>query len=314
MRKPYVILIGSASGIGKSTIAAELAKQLNIKHLIESDFIRAVVRGIIGKEYAPALHNSSYEAYKSLRNKSKYDNYDELVSAGFDEHASYVIPALEKVIQRAITDYDDIIIEGVHLVPGLIDIEQFYEDANIYFFILSSDEEAHKERFVKRAIQIHRGGKQLEFFTENRIIHNHLISQAEKFNATIVKTENINNTLSKLLKTIKQTCKTVCLTNSVDELEEVVDIIIKQNNSSITKIVYKLGGFKDSLVKSTNISDSDEATKFIKSINENKDKKEDLNKLYALSKYRKFTICAPDDDSLNNIIEELTKRGFVYNE
>ncbi|MDO5854737.1 MAG: hypothetical protein Q4Q48_03175, partial [Methanobrevibacter smithii] len=41
MRKPYVILIGSASGIGKSTIAAELAKQLNIKHLIESDFIRA---------------------------------------------------------------------------------------------------------------------------------------------------------------------------------------------------------------------------------------------------------------------------------
>ena len=42
--------------------------------------------------------------------------------------------------------------------------------------------------------------------------------------------------------------------------------------------------------------------------------KEDLNKLYALSKYRKFTICAPDDDSLNNIIEELTKRGFVYNE
>ena len=31
MRKPYVILIGSASGIGKSTIAAELAKSLNIK-------------------------------------------------------------------------------------------------------------------------------------------------------------------------------------------------------------------------------------------------------------------------------------------
>ncbi len=55
MRKPYVILIGSASGIGKSTIASKLAKELNIKHLIESDFIRAVVRGIIGKEYAPAF-------------------------------------------------------------------------------------------------------------------------------------------------------------------------------------------------------------------------------------------------------------------
>ena len=28
MRKPYVILVGSASGIGKSTISAELAKKL----------------------------------------------------------------------------------------------------------------------------------------------------------------------------------------------------------------------------------------------------------------------------------------------
>ena len=50
MRKPYVILIGSASGIGKSTIASQLSKELNIKHLIESDFIRTVVRGIIGNE------------------------------------------------------------------------------------------------------------------------------------------------------------------------------------------------------------------------------------------------------------------------
>ena len=88
MRKPYVILIGSASGIGKSTIAAELAKSLNIKHLIESDFIRAVVRGIIGKEYAPALHSSSYDAYKSIRNKSRYTSYDDLWAADFDEHAS----------------------------------------------------------------------------------------------------------------------------------------------------------------------------------------------------------------------------------
>ena len=193
MRKPYVILIGSASGIGKSTIAAELAKSLNIKHLIESDFIRAVVRGIIGKEYAPALHSSSYDAYKNLRNKNKYSNYEELVAAGFDEHAASVIPALEKIIQRAITDYDDIIIEGVHLVPGLINIEQFEDYANVYFFILSSDEESHKERFVKRAVQIHRGGKQLDFFRENRIIHDHLITQARANNVNIINSQSQSN-------------------------------------------------------------------------------------------------------------------------
>lgn len=292
MRKPYVILIGSASGIGKSTIAAELAKKLNIKHLIESDFIRAVVRGIIGKEYAPALHSSSYDAYKHLRNKNRYEDYNDLVSAGFDEHASYVIPALEKIIQRAITDYDDIIIEGVRLVPGLIDIEQFKDYANIYFFVLSSDEESHKERFVKRAVQIHRGGKQLDFFKENRIIHDHLLKQAEKNDVSIIKTETIEKSLDNILSIINKACTTIKLINNVDELEDVINIIINENNGSLEKVTYNIPGFKEPLVRNITVSDVDSANKFIRNITENEDKKEYLNKLYDLSNYRDTLICA----------------------
>lgn len=314
MRKPYVILIGSASGIGKSTIAAELAKRLNIKHLIESDFIRAVVRGIIGKEYAPALHSSSYDAYKHLRNKNRYESYEDLVSAGFDEHASYVIPALEKIIQRAITDYDDIVIEGVHLVPGLIDTEQFKEFANIYFFVLSSDEESHKERFVKRAVQIHRGGKQLDFFKENRIIHDHLLQQAEKNNVDIIKTETIEKSLDNILSIINKACTTIKLTNSVDELEDVINIIISKNNGSIEKITYNIPGFKEPLIRNISVSDVDSAKRFIKNINENEDKKEYLNKLYDLSEYRNTVICASNQEKIDKIVEELKNKGYVLNE
>lgn len=314
MRKPYVILIGSASGIGKSTIAAELAKQLNIKHLIESDFIRAVVRGIIGKEYAPALHSSSYDAYKHLRNKNRYENYEDLVSAGFDEHASYVIPALEKIIQRAITDYDDIVIEGVHLVPGLIDIEQFREFANIYFFVLSSDEDSHKERFVKRAVQIHRGGKQLDFFKENRIIHDHLLRQAEKNNVEIIKTETIEKSLDSILSIINKACTTIKLINRIDELEDIINIIIDENNGSIEKVTYNIPGFKEPLVRNINVSDADSAKRFIKNINENEDKKEYLNKLYDLSDYRNTVICASNQEKIDKIVEELKDKGYVLNE
>ena len=311
MRKPYVILIGSASGIGKSTIAAELAKKLNIKHLIESDFIRAVVRGIIGKEYAPALHSSSYDAYKSLRNKNRYSDYNDLVSAGFDEHASYVIPALEKVIQRAITDYDDIIIEGVHLVPGLINTEQFEEDANIYFFILSSDEESHKERFVKRAIQIHRGGKQLDFFKENRIIHDHLLNEAEINNVNVIAAESIDKTLDNILAIINRSCTTVNLINSIDELEDVIDIIINKNNGSLEKITYNVKGFKEPLIRNIGVSDSESANNFIRNINEDESKKEYLSELYELSEYRKTTICASNQEKLDKIISELKEKGYV---
>ena len=313
-RKPYVILIGSASGIGKSTIAAELAKTLDIKHLIESDFIRAVVRGIIGKEYAPTLHSSSYDAYKNIRNKNRYNSYNDLVSAGFDDHASYVIPALEKIIQRAITDYDDIIIEGVHLVPGLINIDQFKNYANIYFFILSSDEESHKERFVKRAIQIHRGGKQLDYFKENRIIHDHLLNQARENDVNIITAEAIDKTLENILSTINKSCTTLKLTNTVEQLEDVIDIIINQNNGTLEKITYNIKGFKEPLVRNINVSDKKAANAFIKNINEDNDKKEYLTELYKLSEFRKTTICASNREKLNNIIKELNKKGYVLNE
>ncbi|WP_405275910.1 3H domain-containing protein [Methanobrevibacter sp.] len=314
MRKPYVILIGSASGIGKSTIAAELAKALNIKHLIESDFIRAVVRGIIGKEYAPALHSSSYDAYKHLRNRDRFKSYDELVSAGFDEHAASVIPGLEKIIQRAITDYDDIIIEGVHLVPGLINIEQFRDYANIYFFILSSDEESHKERFVKRAVQIHRGGKQLDFFRENRIIHDHLLMQAKAHDINVIKAEAIDKTLDKILAIINKSCTTINLINNVDELADVIDIIINKNNGSMEKVVYNIKGFKEPLIRNVNVSDIESAKRFIDNLEKDESKKEYLNELYNLSEYRKTTICASNQEKLDEIINELTEKGYVSNE
>lgn len=314
MRKPYVILIGSASGIGKSTVAAELAKTMNIKHLIESDFLRAVVRGIIGKEYAPALHSSSYDAYKHIRNKNRYTSYDELVCAGFDDHASYVIPAIEKVIQRAITDFDDIVIEGVHLVPGLINTEQFKDDANIYFFVLSSDEESHKERFVKRAVQIHRGGKQLDFFKENRIIHDHLTEQAKENNVNIINTESIDKTLEKILSIINKSCTTIKLVNSIDELEDIIDIIINENNGNMEKITYNIKGFKEPLIRNINVDDIESAQKFITSINEDENKREYLEELYKLSEYRQTTICAPNQEKLDKIIKQLNDKGYVLNE
>ena len=237
-----------------------------------------------------------------------------MVSAGFDEHASYVIPALEKIIQRAITDFDDIIIEGVHLVPGLINIEQFEEYANIYFFVLSSDEESHKERFVKRAVQIHRGGKQLDFFKENRIIHDHLLTQAEANNVHIIKAESIDTTLDNILAIINKSCTTINLINSVDELDDVIDIIINKNNGALERVVYSIKGFKEPLTRNIGVSDGKSASKFIKNIKEDKSKREYLEELYKLSDYRQTTICAPNQEKLDNIIKELTEKGYVLNE
>ena len=196
----------------------------------------------------------------------------------------------------------------------MINIEQFREYAEIYFFVLSSDEEAHKERFVKRAVQIHRGGKQLDFFRENRIIHDHLLKQAENHDVHVIKAEEIDKTLDKILAIINNSCTTVNLINSVDELEDVIDIIINKNNGSIRNITYYIKGFKEPLSRNVNVSDSQSAEKFIEKLKDDENKKEDLNGLYHLSEYRKTTICAPNQEKLDNIIKELNEKGYVLNE
>ncbi|MBR2557956.1 MAG: hypothetical protein IKE95_06300, partial [Methanobrevibacter sp.] len=186
--------------------------------------------------------------------------------------------------------------------------------ANIYFFILSSDEESHKERFVKRAIQIQRGGKQLDFFKENRIIHNHLLRQAEKNDVDVIKAESIDKTLDSILAIINKSCTTIKLINTVDEVADVINIIITQNNGSLEKVSYNIPGFKEPLIRNINVSDVASAEKFLKKINDDEDKKEYLIKLYDLSDYRNTTICASNQERLDKIIDELNEKGYVLNE
>jgi len=314
LRKPYVILIGSASGIGKSTIASELARELGIKHLIETDFIREIVRGIIGPDYAPALHKSSFDAYVTLKDKHRYDgNSEALISAGFEEHASFVIPAIEKVIKRAVDDFDDVVIEGVHLVPGFLNIKKFQEDASIHFFILTADENVHKERFVKRAMKIKRGGKHLEYFKENRVINNYLVKQAKEHQVPVINNLGIENTKKRMLTLIRENCAEIILRHTVDQLEEVTDIIINKYGGRIVDVSYFLPGFGEPLKRKVNVYDPIEAQRFINLINENPKRRKDLQGLYDLSSnVHSNRICAPDDESLQKIIKELEDKGLVY--
>ena len=313
MRKPSVILVGSASGIGKSTISAELAKKLEIKHLVETDFIREIVRGIIGNDYAPALHKSSFDAYTVLRNQKNFKKKSELINAGFVEHASFVIPAIEKVIKRAISDFDDVIIEGVHLVPGLINTKKFEDDASIHFFVLESDEENHKARFVKRAMQIHRGGKQLEYFLENRIIHDFLVKTANENGVKVVDTQTIEGTVQNMLTSINQTCQTIMLKNTVDELTDVVDIIINKHGGAIEDVTYLVPGFKEPLKRKVNASNPKKTKQFIESLKNSPEMKKDFEYLYNLSdNIRGNKICAPDKKTMHNIIKDLDSKGYIY--
>lgn len=311
--KPYVILIGSASGVGKSTIASEISKVLGIKYLIETDFIREIVRGIIGSEYAPALHKSSYNAYTSLRDTFNFNSEQELIKAGFEDHASFVIPAIEKVISRSIKDNESIVIEGVHLVPGLINIKQFKDLANIHFFILTVDEKQHQERFIQRALAIKRGGAQLDYFKENRIINDDLIQQANLLNIPVIFNNDKEETLKKMLQFINEVSEVVFLKHSIDKMDLERDIITK-HGGRITNISYYIPDFKEPLTRVVeNYDDESYSDEFMSIIEHKSRQKESLETLYSLSNnIHSHRIYAPDKNKLDDIIKDLKEHNLLY--
>src|SRR5207248_2684366 len=64
---PLVLLIGGATGVGKSTIATQLAARLGIVRLVATDAIREVMRGLFTEELMPTLYTSSFGADEALR-------------------------------------------------------------------------------------------------------------------------------------------------------------------------------------------------------------------------------------------------------
>jgi len=197
-RSPKIILIGGGTGVGTSTTSVELANRLKISSVVGTDSIREVMRKIISKEISPALHESTYTAWKSLR----YDISDrkDKVIIGYRRSVEPVLVGVEAVIDRALKENTDIIIEGVHILPSLIK-EEYLKNENIYFVFLGvKNEGEHKKRFYLREKQSSRKAeKYLKHFKEIREIHDYILEDAKKHNFPIIYTTNVRENTNKCL-------------------------------------------------------------------------------------------------------------------
>ncbi|WP_432644847.1 2-phosphoglycerate kinase [Methanobrevibacter sp.] len=193
-KKPLIILIGGASGVGTSSIAFELAKRLRLNNIISTDMIREVMRKIVSNELSPVIHKSSYDAYESIKIPSvKMDK----VIEGFITQAEVVNLGIEAIIERSIKEGISIIIEGVHIIPGFIS-KDLMENNNIIMFSLSvDDEELHKQRFYLRCSQpwVKRSlDDYMNNFDSIRKIQDFLLEQAEFYDSHIINNLDINET------------------------------------------------------------------------------------------------------------------------
>ena len=201
-KKPLIILIGGASGVGTSSMAFELANRLRLKNLISTDMIREVMRKIVSQELSPVIHKSSFDAYEAIRTPSiRIDS----VIEGFISHVDVVNVGIEAIIERSVKEGISTIIEGVHVVPGFIRKDLLENNNIIMFTLIVEDEEAHKQRFYSRCRQpwVKRSlDRYMENFDTIRKTQNFLVQQAEIHDTRIINNVDINETIDIMVSDI----------------------------------------------------------------------------------------------------------------
>lgn len=197
---PLVILLGGATGVGKSTIATMLASRLGITRVIPTDAVREVMRSMFTAELFPTLHTSSFDAARLVR--TPLPRSADPVVIGFREQVSAVSVGIDALIQRAIDEGTDLILEGAHLVPGFLDYSRFRGQAVVVPLVVTVDEtEVHRSHFLKRAREARNrpSERYLDLFENIRKMQRYVKSLALQHGVPIVPSYNLDATLSQII-------------------------------------------------------------------------------------------------------------------
>src|SRR4029079_13053472 len=187
--RPLILLIGGGTGTGKSSLATEVAYRLGISRITSTDVVRQVMRAFFAPALMPALHYSSFEAGEGLRIPMPDPDEGDRALFGFIQQAEQVAVGAAAVVDRAIVEGLSTVVEGVHLVPGLVSPEQRPEATIVQVMLAIEDEEAHQSHFVGRD-QVAGGARALERYLRNfgeiRRIQDYLLPRAERMGTPIV--------------------------------------------------------------------------------------------------------------------------------
>src|SRR3712207_507732 len=112
--EPVVVLIGGATGVGTSTLAADIARRLNIQSVIGTDAIREVLRRAISPDLLPILHKSSYEIKREDLRVPVEER--EAVLFGFRQQAAQVAVGVEALVDRGLKEGTNLVIDRKSVV------------------------------------------------------------------------------------------------------------------------------------------------------------------------------------------------------
>jgi 2,3-bisphosphoglycerate-independent phosphoglycerate mutase len=205
--RPLVVYLAGPTGSGKSTLALELAPLLGVYQINATDTIRQVMRMVFSPTILPGLHRSSFEGVsRSLADvlEDRLEDPSHAVLRAFEEQATRVCVGVRAVVERALDENVNVVLEGVHLLPPLVPFADLDGAAHQVMLMLSTlDEEAHRARFLSRGTMSGRqAADYLENFSAIREIQEFLLESAEAYDVPVLDTQELDPSVSRALRLI----------------------------------------------------------------------------------------------------------------
>lgn len=195
---PLIVLIGGATGVGKSTVATHLAGRLAMTRIVSTDAIREVMRSTISEELMPSLHVSSFETVDAVPPAASV--VKEPLIAGFLGQVQAVSVGIRHLLERDALERTDMIVEGVHILPGMITASHV-DDATVVQLVLTvGDADVHRSHLAGRSQQApdRPRDRYLERFGEIREIQDEVIRRAKAAGVPMVRSYALDATVDEV--------------------------------------------------------------------------------------------------------------------
>jgi 2-phosphoglycerate kinase len=198
--EPLLLLVGGATGTGKSTIATEAAHRLGITRVTSTDFIRQTMRTFFSKEFMPSVHYSSFEAQLALTRAEEEESGDAAI-LGFLDQTRNVLVGVDAALERAATERWSTVLEGVHLVPGMVGAS--YPDTFVVQCVVAiEDENLHRSHFWVRDYAtegLRPLEKYLDALPQIRQIQDYLVERARRYDVPVIYNDSLDEAIGDVL-------------------------------------------------------------------------------------------------------------------
>ncbi|MCW2950250.1 MAG: 2-phosphoglycerate kinase [Thermoleophilia bacterium] len=198
---PIILLIGGTAGSGKSTVAQLVASRLGITRVTSTDLIRQTMRAFFSPKLMPVLHHSSFDVPVGGFDLPEGVR-DDLGLLGFVEQARQVCVGANAILERSERERVSVLIEGVHLVPGLLEPVDLSRTAVIEVVVHLEDEETHRSHFTMRGMQTD-GSRPVDHYLASfdriRQIQHYLIEQADRRGVLVLENTYADETAKRII-------------------------------------------------------------------------------------------------------------------